>query len=165
MQSGKTQLPLLQTAGADKKHHGSAVFSHKKCFSFYLLSFSLFQTEKGPSDLDRPFSICAPVQLEVFYVSRRSGGGLLCSPHGPLAQRGHRFLCQRKRWERKRRGGAAPSALPPMRNRAKCLLRWDCASLVPFEISFPPMRAVLYCHVRQVTVKTESYRQKIGRPP
>ena len=87
------------------------------------------------------------------------------SPRGPLTQRGHRFLCQRKRWERKRRGGIPPSALPPMRNQAKFPLRRDCASSVPFEPSFLPMRKVLYCHARQITAKTESYRQKIGRPP
>ena len=72
---------------------------------------------------------------------------------------------QRKRWERKRKGGAAPSALPPMRNRAKVLLRRDFPGAVPFEMSLLPMRAALYCHARQVAAKTESYRQKMGRPP
>ena len=86
------------------------------------------------------------------------------SPRGPPTRREHRFLCQRKRWERKRRGGAAPSALLPMRNRAKFPLRWDCASPVPFEPSFPPMRKALYCHARQVTAKTISHRKKWGGP-
>ncbi len=54
---------------------------------------------------------------------------------------------QRKRWERKRKGGAAPSALPPMRNRAKILLRRDCASAVPFgrELSAYEGSVVLPC--------------------
>ena len=77
----------------------------------------------------------------------RPSRGFLSSPDGPLTQRGHRFLCQRKRWERKRRGGAAPSALPPMRNRAKVLLRWDFPSPVPFgrELSAYEGSVVLPC--------------------
>ena len=87
------------------------------------------------------------------------------SPRGPPTRREHRFLCQRKRWERKRRGGAAPSALPPMRIPAKVPLRRDFPSSVPFERSFPPMRAALYCHARQVTAKTGGPHPQNGAAP
>ncbi len=101
--------------------------------------------------------------------SRR--GGVLAARAAYSA--GAPLSLQRKRWERKRRGGSAPSALPPMRNRAKVPLRWNFPGLVPFEPGFPPMRAVLYCHARQVTPKVAdlvpkkkpSYRtHKMGRP-
>ena len=71
------------------------------------------------------------------FVSAQLSRGFLRSPRGPPTRREHRFLCQRKRWERKRRGGAAPSALPPMRNRAKFPLRWDFPGAVPFGRELP----------------------------
>ena len=120
-------------------------------------------------NVDYYSACCREMQEEILKKDKfflpRPRRGILSSPDRPLTQRGHRFLCERKRWERKRRGGAAPSALPPMRNRARVLLRWDCASPVPFEPGFPPMRKALYCHARQVTTKTGGHRPKNGAAP
>ena len=56
VQSGNTQTPLLPAAGADKKHHGSAVFSDKEVlFILPPLFLSLSNREKARPTWDGPF--------------------------------------------------------------------------------------------------------------
>ncbi len=60
--------------------------------------------------------------------------------------------------------------MPPLHS-PQCAtgLKFRCGGIAPVQChlggSFPPMREALYCHARQVTAKTESHRQKMGRPP